>query len=367
MSDSLLEVQDLSISFPMDEGLLEAVRSISFSIPRGKTLGIVGESGCGKSVTAPSLLRLLPKTALVGGQSVLSAAEHPTVDLNSLALDGDEIRAIRGRDISIIFQEPMTSLSPLYTVGNQIVESILLHYSPDPDIAKERAIEMLAKVGIPNARQRFDNYPFEMSGGMRQRVMIAMALSASPALLIADEPTTALDVTIQAQVLDLMRELQQEIGMSILFITHDLGVVAQMCDEVAVMYLGRIVERADVKTIFERPRHPYTIGLLNSIPKLGQANAGRIVPIDGTVPVPINVPKACSFAARCPHAMTGLCDSYDPPLVELESGESVACFLYEPVRDAIDREPMPVGTSTVGASPIGASPDSSDSQGADHE
>ncbi|MFW5784273.1 MAG: ABC transporter ATP-binding protein, partial [Spirochaetota bacterium] len=286
MSDTLLTVNDLSISFPMDEGALEAVRSISFDIPRGRTLGLVGESGCGKSVTAHSLLRLLPKTAQIGGRSRLFVKDRPDVDLNTLDPSGDEIRDIRGRDISIIFQEPMTSLSPLYTVGNQIVESILLHYSPDEQVAKDRAIEMLAKVGIPNAPDRYINYPFELSGGMRQRVMIAMALSASPALLIADEPTTALDVTIQAQVLDLMRELQQEIGMSILFITHDLGVVAEMCDEVAVMYLGRIVEKADVRSIFSRPRHPYTIGLLNSIPKLGQANAGSIVPIEGTVPVP---------------------------------------------------------------------------------
>ena len=338
MDDStLLEVHDLSISFPMDEGLLEAVRSVSFSISRGKTLGLVGESGCGKSVTAHSLLRLLPRSARITGSSRCALSGGEVVDLNMLDPLGEEIRAIRGGDISIIFQEPMTSLSSLYTVGNQIVESVLLHHTPDKTAAAARAVEMLAKVGIPDPETRFENYPFQMSGGMRQRVMIAMALSARPALLIADEPTTALDVTIQAQVLDLMRDLQREFGMSILFITHDLGVVAEMCDRVAVMYLGKIVEEADVTTIFERPRHPYTLGLLNSIPKLGQANAGKIIPIEGSVPVPINVPRSCSFHARCPHAIQGLCDSYEPPLVEAASGESVACFLYEPVRDALTR------------------------------
>ncbi len=341
MDDStLLEVKDLSISFPMDEGLLEAVRTISFSIPRGKTLGLVGESGCGKSVTAHSLLRLLPPKARIGGSSRFALPDGEVVDLNTLEPVGKEIRTIRGGDIGIIFQEPMTSLSPLYTVGNQIVESVLLHYSPERNAADARAVEMLAKVGIPDPGVRVANYPFQMSGGMRQRVMIAMALCARPALLIADEPTTALDVTIQAQVLDLMRDLQREFGMSILFITHDLGVVAEMCDRVAVMYLGKIVEEADVRTIFERPRHPYTLGLLNSVPKLGQAAAGKIVPIDGSVPVPINVPRSCSFHARCPHAMKGLCDSYEPPLVEIADGESVACFLYEAVRDAQKREPI---------------------------
>ena len=343
MSDALLDVDNLSISFPMDEGMLDAVRSISFSIGRGRSLGLVGESGCGKSVTALSLLGLLPNSARISGESWVRIGEGAAVDLNTLDPSGKSIRQIRGRDISMIFQEPMTSLSPLYTVGNQIIESILLHYSSDPFVARQRAIEMLDRVGIPNPDRRIDNYPFEMSGGMRQRVMIAMALSAHPSLLIADEPTTALDVTIQAQVLDLMRDLQRETSMSILFITHDLGVVAEMCDEVAVMYLGKIVERADVKTIFRKPRHPYTIGLLNSIPKLGQANAGKIVPIDGTVPVPIGLPEACGFAQRCPFAMNGLCNSHEPPLTELDDGGSVACFLYPKVRNAVD---SPSGEST---------------------
>lgn len=336
MDDVLVDVRDLRISFPMDEGMLDAVRSISFSIQRGTTLGLVGESGCGKSVTALSLLRLLPNTAQISGESWVRVPNQPPVDVNTLASAGEAIREIRGRDISMVFQEPMTSLSPLYTVGNQIVESILLHYSNDPTTAKRRAVEMLDRVGIPNPDRRIDNYPFELSGGMRQRVMIAMALSAQPALLIADEPTTALDVTIQAQVLDLMRDLQLETGMSILFITHDLGVVAEMCDEVAVMYLGNIVEKADVATVFRRPRHPYTIGLLNSIPKLGQANAGKIVPIDGTVPVPIGLSPSCGFVDRCPFAMKGLCDTYEPPLTEVAVGESVACFLYPKVREAVE-------------------------------
>lgn len=332
MNTPILSVTDLHVSFPLEEGLLEAVRGVSFEIGTGRTLGLVGESGCGKSVTAQALLRLLPKSSRIDGEIQFRTSEGETVDLNTLGLNSSHIRKIRGAEITMIFQEPLTSFSPLYTIGNQIIEQILLHYTSDAARARERAIEMLDKVGIPEAEKRVDAYPFELSGGMRQRAMIAMALAAKPALLIADEPTTALDVTIQAQVLDLMKDLQSEFGMSILFITHDLGVVAEMCDDVAIMYLGKIVEYASVQEVFGNPRHPYTVALLNSIPKLGEANAGKIIPIEGSVPVPMGLKKACNFADRCPHARRGLCDTYEPPLVEVGDRKSVACFLYPEVR-----------------------------------
>lgn len=333
-AEPILSVSDLTVSFPLDEGLLQAVRGVSFSIRSGKTLGLVGESGCGKSVTAQSILRLLPKTARTEGVINYRKGDGEVVDVNHLDINSGEIRAIRGAEITMIFQEPLTSFSPLYTIGNQITEQILLHYSSDERIARERAVEMLDRVGIPKAGKRIDAYPFELSGGMRQRAMIAMALSSNPALVIADEPTTALDVTIQAQVLDLMKDLQAEFGMSILFITHDLGVVAEMCDDVAIMYLGKVVEYASVQEVFSNPKHPYTVALLNSIPKLGAANAGKIVPIDGSVPVPIGLKSICNFSERCRFARAGLCDAYEPPLVEIESGKKVACFLYPEVQAA---------------------------------
>ncbi len=347
MSESILSVSNLNVSFPLEEGLLEAVRGVSFEIGAGRTLGLVGESGCGKSVTAQALLRLLPKSSRIDGEIRFRTAEGSVVDVNTLGLNSGHIRKIRGAEITMIFQEPLTSFSPLYSIGNQIIEQILLHFTSDPERARERAIEMLDKVGIPEAEKRVDAYPFELSGGMRQRAMIAMALSANPKLLIADEPTTALDVTIQAQVLDLMKDLQREFGMSIMFITHDLGVVAEMCDDVAIMYLGKIVEYASVQEVFGNPRHPYTVALLNSIPKLGEANAGKIVPIEGSVPVPMNLKKACNFSERCPYARRGLCDAYEPPLVEVGDRKSVACFLYPEVRAEHEKKQTQPDTARV--------------------
>ncbi len=332
----LLTVENLRVSFPLEEGDLQAVRGVSFQLKPGKTLGLVGESGCGKSVTAQSALRLLPASAQIDGSLRYLQENGQVVDLNTLERNGEAVRGIRGAEITMIFQEPLTSFSPLYTIGNQIEEQILLHYTSDTTLARARAIEMLERVGIPDAPQRIDAYPFELSGGMRQRAMIAMALSANPSLLIADEPTTALDVTIQAQVLDLMKDLQRDFDTAILFITHDLGVVAEMCDEVAIMYLGKIVEFGTVEEIFSEPHHPYTIALLNSIPKLGQASREKIIPIDGSVPVPIGLPAICNFHERCPRARSGLCDVVEPPLTSVGPTQKVACFLYEEVLHAFE-------------------------------
>jgi len=344
---TVLSVRDLQVSFPLEEGDLQAVRGVSFTIGAGKTLGLVGESGCGKSVTAQAILRLLPPSSKTKGVIEYSDALGNALDVNALGIDSSEIRSIRGAEITMIFQEPLTSFSPLYTIGNQIIEQIQLHYTSNPTLARERAIEMLEKVGIPGAQKRVDTYPFELSGGMRQRAMIAMALSANPSLLIADEPTTALDVTIQAQVLDLMKDLQTEFGMSILFITHDLGVVAEMCDEVAIMYLGKIVEYGSVEDIFLKPQHPYTIALLNSIPKLGQANAGKIVPIEGSVPIPMGLKAICNFHERCPYARKGLCDTFEPLLTVVSGNQRVACFMYRQVMELHESQKVSANISTV--------------------
>jgi len=326
----LLEVKDLTIHFDLDEGVLKAVDGISFTVNRGQVLGLVGESGCGKSVTAQSILGLVPKPGRVGGSIVLNG--EPPVDIASLDPKGETINAIRGKRISMIFQEPMTSFSPHYTIGNQIMENIRLHTEKSPAETRQWTIEMLRKVGIANPEQRVDEYPHEFSGGMRQRAMIAMALACSPSLIIADEPTTALDVTIQAQVLRLMNQLKDETRTSILFITHDLAVVAQMCDEVAVMYLGKIVEYAPVRTIFRSPGHPYTIGLQESIPKVGRRAKEHLTPIEGTVPVPINMPEQCGFFDRCTWAEEGLCDTSVPPIEEVGAGHLVRCFKAEQVK-----------------------------------
>lgn len=326
----LLSVKDLTIHFDLDEGVLKAVDGVSFTVNKGEVLGLVGESGCGKSVTAQSILGLIPKPGRVGGSIVLNGER--SVDIASLDPKGVKINAIRGKQISIIFQEPMTSFSPHYTIGNQIMETIRLHTDKGPAETRQWAIEMLRKVGIANPEQRVDEYPHEFSGGMRQRAMIAMALACSPSLIIADEPTTALDVTIQAQVLRLMNQLKDEMNTSLLFITHDLAVVAQMCDEVAVMYLGKIVEYAPVRTIFRSPGHPYTIGLQESIPKVGRRAKEHLTPIDGTVPVPIDLPDQCGFFERCAWAEAGLCDRSVPPLEEVEQGHTVRCFKARQVK-----------------------------------
>ncbi len=341
----LLRVDDLHVYLPLDEGVLKAVDGVSFSVPQGKTLGLVGESGCGKSMTALSLLRLTPHFARLQGRILWQPGAAPPVDLNQLDPTGSAIRAIRGAEIAIVFQEPMTSFSPLYTMGNQIIEAIRLHRTPDTKEAREIAITMLERVGIPNARETIDKYPQQLSGGMRQRAMIAMALSCRPSLLVADEPTTALDVTVQAQVLRLMRGLQEEFGMSILYITHDLGVIARMVDEVAVMYLGRIVEQSSVDQLFYAPKHPYTQALLKSVPKMGKKSRRRLDSIQGSVPVPINKPAGCDFVNRCPVAIAGVCDRITPPLVSVESGHSVRCFLYPEVLAAAAAEAQSVKAS----------------------
>jgi len=335
MGDKLLEVKDLKTYFFLDEGTVKALDGVSFSIDKKKTLGVVGESGCGKSVTALSILRVLgSKGKIVDGSIKLYGEEYGPegyVDLSQLDPHGDEIRAIRGKDIAMIFQEPMTSFSPVYTVGNQIIEAILLHQDVSQKEARELAIEMLRKVGISRPEERVDEYPYQLSGGMRQRAMIAMALSCHPKLLIADEPTTALDVTIQAQILDLMRDLQEEFGMSIMMITHNLGVVAEISEDVVVMYLGRIVESAPVDELFHNPLHPYTQALLKSIPKVGKKAKGRLETIKGVVPDAYNIPPGCSFHQRCPEFKTGLCNRITPDLTETAPGHKVACLLYSEV------------------------------------
>ena len=322
----LLDIRDLKTYFYTDDGVVRAVDGVSLSIAPQKTLGVVGESGCGKSITAFSTMRLIPSPPgkIEHGQILFHKdPESDPIDLTQLNPKGTQMRDIRGNDIAMIFQEPMTSLSPVHTVGNQIAEAIRLHQNADKKEARERAIDALNKVRLPRPDRQVDAYPHELSGGMRQRAMIAMALSCNPSLLIADEPTTALDVTVQAQILDLMRHLQSDIGMAIMLITHDLGVVASMADYVAVMYLGKIVEYADTRTVFKNPRHPYTMGLLNSIPQVGQKR--RLVPIEGTIPDPFEIPQGCAFAPRCPHVMDKCRE--EPQLLEIESGHRVSCWL----------------------------------------
>ena len=317
--ENLLEVRGLKTHFATDRGLFRAVDGVSFAVPRGRTVGLVGESGCGKSVTSLSIMGLVPSPpGNVEAEAVMFSGS------NVLALSADERRKLRGGKMSMIFQEPMTSLNPVHTVGQQIVEAIMAHSELSPNEAKARAIEMLELVRIPSAARRFDDYPHNMSGGMRQRVMIAMALSCEPVLLIADEPTTALDVTIQAQILDLLSDLQQRLGMAILIITHDLGVIAEMADDVLVMYAGQIVESAAVADIFADPQHPYTIGLLGSIPRL-DVERERLATIEGTVPSANRQPKGCRFAPRCPFA-DGRCRETPPPLRDIGASHRVACW-----------------------------------------
>ncbi len=330
MGEKLLEIRELKTHFDTDDGVVKAVDGVNLSIDRGETLGIVGESGCGKSVTAFTIMRLLPKPQgrIAGGQILFHKRQGDKTDIVDLAkIPDEEMRRIRGNRISMIFQEPMTSLNPVYTVGNQIAEAIILHQKKTPREAREMAIEILTKVGIPSPGLRVDNYPHEMSGGMKQRVMIAMALVCRPDLLIADEPTTALDVTIQAQILDLLRQLQAEIGMSIWFITHDLGVIAELAHQVAVMYASKVVEHSRVEDLFLKPRHPYTKGLFKSLPHTSQG-AARLETIQGTVPNPLDFPSGCKFHPRCPFAIED-CKKIEPGLVEIEPGHQVACIRVE--------------------------------------
>jgi len=328
MTDALLRIENLRTAFRSSNGDIAVVDGVTLDVPRGKTLGIVGESGCGKSMLSLSIMRLVPPPGRIAqGQVMLEGRDLA-------ALSPAEMRAVRGGEIAMIFQEPMTSLNPVHSIGDQLTEAMRAHDPKASDAElRDRAIEALRRVRIPSPERRFAEYPHQLSGGMRQRVMIAMALSCKPRLLIADEPTTALDVTVQAQILDLLRDLQQETGMSVILITHDLGVVAEMADEVAVMYAGRVVERGTAKDIFEDPQHPYTIGLLGSIPRI-EEDRERLLSIDGSVPPPFAFPKGCRFNPRCPFAIRA-CTETDPPLRELSPGHRAAC-IRAPVELAVD-------------------------------
>jgi oligopeptide/dipeptide ABC transporter ATP-binding protein len=321
----LLEVKNLQTHFQTRAGLVRAVDGVSFHLDEGELVGLVGESGCGKSITALSLMRLVGAPGKIVGGEILFGGE------NLLAASDERMREIRGDDIAMIFQDPMTSLNPVFTVGEQIAEALRLHRKLSRKQAREAAVEAMREVSIPDPARRADDYPHQLSGGMRQRVMIAMALACDPRMLIADEPTTALDVTIQAQILELIDELRRTRNLAVLLITHDLGVVAEVADRVAVMYTGRIVEESPVEELFARPKHPYTEGLLRSVPKLTEAEVKReerLQTIEGTVPKPTNLPAGCHFAPRCPHRMPR-CTEGDIPLYLLDAGVSVRCVLYD--------------------------------------
>ncbi|WP_119070399.1 ABC transporter ATP-binding protein [Aggregatilinea lenta] len=328
--DHILEVDDIQVTFRTLDGLVCGVDGVSFDLRAGETLGVVGESGCGKSVTAHSIMRLLPKRTAKISQGAIRFRRRngDVVDMTKVDPEGSLIRAIRGNEIAMIFQEPMTSLSPLHTIGDQIIEAITLHQNVGAKEAEDRAVEMLEAVRIGNAREFIRSYPHQYSGGMRQRAMIAMALSCNPSVLIADEPTTALDVTIQAQILDLMNRLQDEFESAIIMITHNLGVINEMADRIAVMYLGKIVEVADRRTLFKRPAHPYTVGLMQSVPEMGHQERKRLHPIPGMIPDPFNIPQGCSFHPRCPVAKPTCSSPGDVPLIEVEPGHFVRCTLY---------------------------------------
>ena len=339
----LLEVNNLQTHFFLEEGVVRAVDGVSFQVKRGQTLGVLGESGCGKSVTGYSILRLVRSPGqIVGGEiwfhnnlhngsSEQATDSRPDKPLDLAACDpfGRQIRQVRGAQIAMIFQEPMTSLDPVYTIGDQIAEAVLYHQQVTKPEARAMTIEMLRRVGLPQPEDLIDKYPHQLSGGMRQRVMIAMALILHPSLIIADEPTTALDVTTEAQILELLKELQRELGMAILFVTHDLGVIAEMAQEVIVMYLGKVVEQADVKTLFRDPKHPYTRALMRSIPRLGDRTRDRLQTIEGMVPTPSDIPPGCPFHPRCEEAIPGVCDVREPPVMTFGDGHWARCVLYE--------------------------------------
>jgi oligopeptide/dipeptide ABC transporter ATP-binding protein len=334
--DALLSVRDLKTYFAQDEGTVKAVDGVSFDLYPGRTLGIVGESGCGKSVTARSILRIVDRPGRIVDGEIRFRRPGPDggaggrmVDVTKLKPNGAEMRAIRGAEIALIFQEPMSSFSPVHTIGNQIIEAILLHQPLDRRQARGKTIEILKRVGVSSPEERVNQLANQLSGGLRQRAMIAMALSCGPTLLIADEPTTALDVTTQTQILELMRQLQQEDGMAIMLITHDLGVVAEMATDVVVMYLGRVVEQASVDAIFHDPRHPYTRALLRSIPRMRARSRERLSPIEGAIPHPYDRPTGCPFHPRCPNFIPGTCDQRAPSLRPVSGQHTVSCFLYE--------------------------------------
>jgi len=330
--DHVLEIKDLQVQFRTLDGVVYGVDGVSLDVRNGETLGLVGESGCGKSVTAHSIMRLLPKRSarITSGEIWFRRRDGSEHDLTKVDPEGSLIRDIRGNEIAMIFQEPMTSLSPLHTIGDQIIEAIVLHQGLSREQARERAVEALNAVRIANPREFMQSYPHQYSGGMRQRAMIAMALSCNPQVLIADEPTTALDVTIQAQILDLMRKLQDEYSSAIIMITHNLGIINEMSNRIAVMYLGKIVEIAERKTLFKRPAHPYTVGLMQSVPEMGDQSKTRLHPIPGMIPDPFNIPRGCSFHPRCPvkDKPAACTDPNGVPLVEVEPGHWVRCTLY---------------------------------------
>jgi oligopeptide/dipeptide ABC transporter ATP-binding protein len=328
MAEPILSVRDLKTYFRPDEGVVRAVDGASFDLYPGRTLGIVGESGCGKSVTARSILRIVDRPGKVeGGAMLLRRGNGRVVDLASIDESSSEMRDIRGGEIGYVFQEPMSSLSVFYTIGNQIVEAVRRHRKISKKEARQRAIELLQLVGIPRAEQRIDSYSFELSGGLRQRVMIALALAAEPRILIADEPTTALDVTTQAQILELIRKIQIERDLAVVLITHDMGVIAEMADTVSVMYLGKIVESGSVDTIFHAPRHPYTQALLRSIPSVLAEPRSRLATIVGSIPHPYARPPGCPFHPRCQNAIPGTCDKNPPAATALDAEHDVRCFL----------------------------------------
>jgi oligopeptide/dipeptide ABC transporter ATP-binding protein len=329
MAEPVLQVRNLHTHFFADEGVVRAVDGASFDLYTGRTLGIVGESGCGKSVTARSILRIVERPGrIVSGEILLRRGDGKTVDVTKLPQDGAQMRAIRGGEIGLVFQEPMSSLSAFHTIGNQLIEAIRLHSRLSKRAARARAIELLAMVGIPRPSQRVDSYSFELSGGLRQRVMVALALAAEPRILIADEPTTALDVTTQAQILDLIRRLQAERELAVILITHDMGVIAEMADDVVVMYLGKEVEKGPVDAIFHAPRHPYTRSLLRSIPSVLAEPRARLATIAGSIPHPYARPSGCPFHPRCSEVLRGTCEASFPPEVVIGERHVTACHLY---------------------------------------
>jgi oligopeptide transport system ATP-binding protein len=323
-AEPVLEVKNLKTYFFTREGVVRAVDGVSFTVGRGEAVGIVGESGCGKSVTSLSIMRLVPYPGRIVDGQIILYRDGQALDL--VRFSEDEMREIRGNLVSMVFQDPMTSLNPVLTVGFQVAEPLQVHLGLSPVEARRRAVELLRRVGIPDAERRIDDYPHQFSGGMRQRVMVAMALACNPRLLIADEPTTALDVTIQAQILDLIARLNRELGTAVILITHDLGVVAELCHRVVVMYAGRIVEAADADSLFSDPKHPYTVGLMGSVPRLGPTVKERLRPIRGLPPNLLNPPTGCRFRPRCPHA-TAQC-AEDPPVFRVGPDHEVACWLY---------------------------------------
>ncbi len=334
--NELLKINNLRVSIPLDEGNVVALDGIDLSIQKGKVIGIVGESGCGKSITARSILRILPPPGKIDSGEILfrtkigsSDGEDHIIDLAKLDIESEVLRQIRWGEISMVFQEPMSSFSAYHTIGNQMMEALLMHQEISKDKAREKAISMLDRVGIPNGSVRIDQYPHEFSGGMRQRAMIGMALICNPAILIADEPTTSLDVTIQAQILDLFKEIRRDFGSSIMFITHNLGVIAQIADEVAIMYLGRIIEYGSTREIFHNYQHPYTKSLVHAIPKIGDLTKKRLVAIQGSVPGSFERPTGCSFHNRCPQAMPGVCDVRKPKVTDVGNGHIVECLLFK--------------------------------------